>query len=155
MMRIAWRIAARITGSPLRLTILPRVLAMLFCAPSPRDISLPVSIRPQVDALTKIDELWPRCDSQSALDSLSAISFSAVSESGMRSSASARHMRTTPSSEDRSYSCMNASSAPWSCLRALTRLTSVRAARSTLPTASSSRVASASSCPTSSVSSAW
>ena len=57
----------------------------------------PVSSNAQVEALTNSDSLVPRCACQSAFASLSAISRSAVAASGMRSSASARHISTMPS----------------------------------------------------------
>ena len=87
----------------------------------------PVSIRPQVEALTSSELDWPTCESQSASPSLSRISLSAVAWSGMRSRASATHISSTPSSEDRSYSRMKASTMAGSAAR--TRV------RSTRPTA--------------------
>ena len=71
----------------------------------------PVSIRPQVEALTNSDWLSPRWLAQSPARSLSAISRSAVSSSGMRNKASARHIRITPSCDDRSY-CRRKASSP-------------------------------------------
>ena len=65
--------------------------------------SLPVSIIPQVPALTSIESLSPRCFFQSPCANLSLISLSAVIASGMRSSASATHISSTPSCEPRSY----------------------------------------------------
>lgn len=60
MMRIAWRIAVRTTGSPMRPTtrlITPSGAATSFG--SSRTIR-PVSISPQVEALTNSDWLSPR-----------------------------------------------------------------------------------------------
>ena len=155
MMRIACRMAVRTIGSPLRLISRPSVDRKFLCALSDNATSFPVSISPQVEALTSTDELLPRCDSQSASPSLSAISFSAVSSSGMRSNASARHIRTTPSSEERSYSCMKASSKPCSALRARTEPTSAQARWLTRSSDSGSKRARASSLRTTSASSAW
>ena len=73
----------------------------------------------------RVDEqrgLLPRCGAQSPCEILSRISASRVSASGIRSSASARHISATPSCEDSAYSC----SRPWtmparpprSCVRA-------------------------------------
>ena len=58
------------------------------------ETSLPVISRPQAAALTNSDGLCPRCEPQSPLPILSRISASAVSGSGMRSSASARHIKS-------------------------------------------------------------
>ena len=129
MMRIAWRTARRITGSPARPT-------RRFSAPvksrrvsSARLTSWPVSIRPQVEALTKTESLVPMCFFQSASPSLSRISLSAVALSGMRSSASATHMSSTPSSLERSYWRMKDSTALCWSARARTRATSSAGAR--------------------------
>ena len=140
--------AVRTIGSPLRFTSRPMVLPILLFVLLPSCTSRPVSIRPQVPALTRMDELRPRWDSQSAPASLSAISFSAVSSSGTLSRASARHINTTPSSEDKSYSCIKASSTPCSCLRALTREMRSRAAVSTRSLEAASSFTESSNCPT-------
>ena len=94
-MRIAWVIAWRTTGSPERETSMRRTEAK---SPSrfSREITRPVSIKAHVEALTKRDSDRPRWRCQSAPPILSLISRSAVSASGIRSSASARHISTTP-----------------------------------------------------------
>ena len=61
--------------------------------------------------------------SQSASPSLSRISLSAVARSGMRSSASATHISSTPSSLDRSYWRMKASTISGSAPRTRVRST--------------------------------
>ena len=151
---IAWRSATRTTRSPARATTLSyqaagsRVLAESIC------VSLPVSMSPQVDALTSIDGLCPRCLCQSPRDSLSRISRSAVAASGMRSNASATHMSRTPSWVARSYCCRNDSMPTlleW-CER--TAPTHARARASTRVAASAPRAASGSSCATAWTSSA-
>ena len=85
----------RISGSP------PRPTMRRSAAPRPTSLcvatSRPVSNRPQVAALTNSDGLLPRCDCQLPPLILSRISASRVAASGMRSSASARHIRATPS----------------------------------------------------------
>ena len=111
-MRIAAVTACRHTGSLDRATKRRRTAPR---SPSPgpmrsRRNSRPVSISAQVEALTNSDPECPRCRSQSAAAILSRISLSTVSASGMRNSASARHIRATPSCEDRAYSCRKASS---------------------------------------------
>src|SRR6185503_311379 len=111
-MRIACLSAARATGSPSFATSLPyQERASPTSLPSSAT-TRPVSISPQVEAFTSSDSLSPRCSSQAPLGILSAISRSAVSPSGMRSKASARHIRITPSREARLYSRRKASSAP-------------------------------------------
>ncbi len=111
-MRIACKSALRMTGSPERATSRPstppRSASLLSFSRSTR----PVSISAQVEALTNQEWLWPRCRSHLAEPILSLISRSAVSASGMRNSASARHISTTPSSLDSSYSSMKASMPP-------------------------------------------
>jgi hypothetical protein len=119
-MRIAWRSACRITGSPDRPT------TRLSTAAGPEPLSWPsrttppVIIRPKVEALTSRLSERPKCLSHCPLPIFSAISASTVSLSGMRSSASARHMRMTPSSEESPYSAMKASMPPcwWRLARA-------------------------------------
>ena len=116
---MAWRTACRITGSPDRLTSRFRTAA------SPEPLSWrsrttpPVTIRPKVEALTSRLSEAPRCFIQCPLPIFSAIRASTVSLSGMRSSASARHSRMTPSSEESAYSAMKASMPP--CLWRLAR----------------------------------
>ena len=74
--------------------------------------SLPVIIRPHVAAFTNSDGAWPMCDFQSPLLILSRISASRVARSGMRSSASARHISATPSWLDSENSWINPSTPP-------------------------------------------
>ena len=98
---MAWVTAWRITGSPERVT---RRFRMPFRSLLVASICMmrPVSISAQVEALTNMESLSPKCRSKSASRSLSLISMLAVSGSGMRSRASARHINTTPSFEDSS-----------------------------------------------------
>ena len=63
-------------------------------------ITRPVSIRPNVEAFTSQLSDWFRWDAQSPERIFSAMRSSRVSASGMRSSASARHMRAMPSELD-------------------------------------------------------
>ena len=58
---------------------------------------LPVSIIPQVAALTKSELEWPAWPYQSPLLIFSAISRSILTLSGTRKSASAKHIKATPS----------------------------------------------------------
>ena len=67
---------------------------------------------PQVAALTNSDGLWPTCERQSPAAILSRISASRVARSGMRSSASARHISATPSWVESEYSRMRPSTRP-------------------------------------------
>src|SRR6185312_8096918 len=71
--------------------------------------SLPVRMRPHVAALTNSDGLCPTCDRQLASAILSRISASRVAMSGMRNSASARHISATPSCDDNANSWIS----PW------------------------------------------
>jgi hypothetical protein len=100
----------RTSGSP------PRRSSRASALPSPSSlwvaVSLPVSSRPQVAALTNSDGLRPRCARQSPRPILSRMSASRVAASGVRSSASARHIRATPSWEDSAYSCSSACTSP-------------------------------------------
>jgi len=109
MIFIAAIMAWRITGSPRRLT---KRLSKLLGVPSIFLSSLtilPVSIRPQVDALTSTESLLLMCSSHLAPESLSSISASAVAASGIRSSASAKHIRIMPSCVSKLYCCRKAS----------------------------------------------
>ena len=125
-MRIARSTPRRITGSPARAT------SRVSAAPSPRSstlpTSLPVTTRPQVAALTNSDFSPPRCDPQSPSAILSRISASRVAVSGMRSSASARHISATPSWLDSAYSCTSPST-PLPLRLARTLVTALRANR--------------------------
>ncbi len=125
--RIACRIATRTTGSPARATTRSYQLAGSLADSASICVSLPVSISPQVDALTSSDGLCPRCFCQSPRESLSRISRSAVSASGMRNSASATHISSTPSCVDKSYCCRNDSMPALPACRARTASTQPRA----------------------------
>ena len=96
----------RISGSPplpmTRVSADDRLFSLLV------EVSLPVSTRPQAAALTKSDGERPTCDFQSPLLILSRISASRVALSGMRSSASARHISATPSWLVSENSCTSA-----------------------------------------------
>ena len=100
----------RISGSPLRPT------TRRSAAPRPDSLcvatSLPVSSRPQAAALTNSEGLAPTCACQSPLPILSRMSASRVAASGMRSSASARHISATPSCEDSANSCSSPCTSP-------------------------------------------
>ena len=106
---IARPTAERITGSPSRFT------AAFRCPTTPGSRSsstLPVNIRAQVEALTRLDDDRPRCRPQSLGAILSSISASMVSASGTRSSASAKHISAMPSSVERPYSAKKTSINP-------------------------------------------
>ena len=94
----------RISGSPL----LPinRVSAASIAPSLFVANSLPVSSNPHDAAFTNSDELRPTCWRQSPWPILSRINALRVAASGMRSSASARHISATPSSLDSAYSCI-------------------------------------------------
>ena len=107
------------TGSPERAT--RRLTASMGLAPC-ASLSLttrPVSSSAQVEALTNRLSEWPRWRSQRPPEIFSAISSSAVSLSGILSSASAMHIRMTPSSLESPYSRMKASTP--ACLPLLAR----------------------------------
>ena len=101
--RMAMSTPLRIIGSPLLpiMRLREEVRPASLCV----DTSLPVSNRPQVAALTNSDGLLPRCGCQLPVLILSRIRASRVPLSGIRSSASARHIRATPSWDDRENSC--------------------------------------------------
>ena len=100
----------RISGSPLRPT------TRRNAAPRPDSLcvatSLPVSSRPQAAALTNSEGLAPTWACQSPLPILSRMSASRVAASGMRSSASARHISATPSCDDNANSCSRPCTSP-------------------------------------------
>ena len=154
MMRIAWRSAVRTSGSPSRAVSRARKVSGSPSSSAAGCTRRPVSMKPQVDALTNSDSVAPRWRAQSPAASLSAISLSAVSLSGIRSSASARHIRITPSREARSYSCRNASMPPRPAARCRTACTSARARRKTSAESAAESSARASSSVTHCVSSA-
>ena len=79
MIRIAWRTARRITGSPTRPINRLKAPCTSRLVSSARSTRRPVSISPQVEALTSTDSDWPICFFQSASLSLSRISLSVVS----------------------------------------------------------------------------
>ena len=113
--RIAISTPRRITGSPYR------AIRRVRAADNPRsltvDVSRPVITRPQVAALTNRDRPVPAWEIQSPPAILSRIRASRVAASGMRRSASARHINATPSWLDRAYSCSSASTIDPRCLR--------------------------------------
>ena len=132
----------RISGSPpraiSRVSAADRLFSLLVA------VSRPVSIRPQVAALTNSDGLRPRWACQSPPPILSRISASRVSSSGMRSSASARHISATPSWLDSAYSWISPSTPPDGTL-ARNASTSRRASARALAVADELRVARSSS----------
>ena len=103
IIRIARSTPLRISGSPPMPTSLPIADERpdSLCVAT----SFPVMSKPHVAAFTNSEGLLPRCDCHWPCAILSRISLSRVSVSGMRSSASARHMSATPSCEDNAYSC--------------------------------------------------
>ncbi len=110
IMRSARSTPLRISGSP------PRPMRRVMAAVSPPSelvaVSLPVISRPQVAALTNSEGELPRCACQSAVEILSRISASRVAESGMRSSASARHISAMPSWLESEYSWISPATLP-------------------------------------------
>ena len=124
---IAWRTATRTTGSPARAAKRPYHARGSRASSRSMRVSLPVSISPHVDALTRSESDAPRCRSQSPRDSLSRISASAVAASGIRSNASATHISSTPSGVERSYCCRNDSMPPCDCRSLRTASTHARA----------------------------
>ena len=105
-MRMARSTLLRISASPPRAIRRVRT-ADRDCSPV-ADASFPVSANPQVAALTNSDSLCPKCARQSPGATLSRMSASRVASSGIRSSASARHIKATPSAEESEYSCISA-----------------------------------------------
>ena len=105
--------ARRITGSPSRPASRRMKPGRSAPASSSGSISLPVSIRLQVEALTRMDSEAPAWLAQSAEAIFSAISLSRVSSSGVRSRASARHISARPSRVERLNSCRKLSTTPW------------------------------------------
>ena len=110
IMRMARSVPLRIKGSP------PRPMRRVRAWPSEASlvvvVSRPVTTRPQVAALTKSDGLRPTWARQSPPAILSRMSASRVARSGMRSSASARHISATPSWLDSAYSRTSPSTPP-------------------------------------------
>ncbi len=142
IIRMARSVPRRMTGSP------PRAIRRVSAAPSPASlevaVSLPVTTRPQVAALTKSEGLCPTCERQSPRAILSRISASRVALSGMRSSASARHISATPSWLESEYSWMSPSTPP-DVAFALSAATSARARSRATAASGSGRAASGSS----------
>ena len=89
--RIAAPTAWRTNGSPARERRRLRALACSLSLTRARPIT-----SPQVALLTRVECDLPLCERQSALPSLSAISWSAVSGSGTRRNASASESRAMP-----------------------------------------------------------
>src|SRR5690606_17243274 len=110
IMRMAMSTPLRTNGSPPLATSRPRAADMpaSLCV----DTSLPVSIRPQAAALTNSEGALPRCSFQFPSRILSRIRASRVAASGIRSSASARHMSATPSWDDNENSCSSPCTRP-------------------------------------------
>jgi hypothetical protein len=137
--RIAMSIARRTSGSP------PRAVRRCSAPPSPCSLwvamSLPVISRPQAAALTNIERPPPRCSAQRPAPTLSRISASRVASSGMRSSASARHISAMPSCEVSENSCSSACTSP--CLKSPPRGCAACWRRPSASRSASSRVASA------------
>ena len=98
--------AWRMIGSPRRLMAPRRSPAMPVSGASR---TCPVTKSAQVEALTNVEWLSPKCLPHSDGAILSSINASMVAASGTRSSASARHIKATPSSEDRPYSAKKSS----------------------------------------------
>ena len=97
-------------------------------ASSSTSISRPVSISPQVEALTNKFSDWPRWLAQSAGPIFSAIRASRVASSGVRNRASARHIRASPSRVPSENSCRKVSTTP--CRRPPSRAPRTRASAS-------------------------
>ncbi len=139
----------RISGSP------PLPISRVSAEERPRSLlvvlSVPVTTRPQVAAFTNSDGLWPIWARQSPAAILSRISASRVGRSGMRSSASARHIRATPSCVESAYSRTRPSTRPAGSL-ARNASTNVRARERARSACSGGRLAPAISSGTHSVS---
>ena len=131
MMRMACPTAARITGSPTRPASRRMKPGRSRLAVSSASTSWPVSIRPQVEALTNTLSDWPRWLAQSALPIFSAIKESRVPASGVRRSASARHISASPSRVPRLNSCRKLSTTPCRCSDARAASTSATASACT------------------------
>ena len=108
--RIARSTPLRISGSP---PLRNSDASACSSVPSLREsTSLPVTSSPHAAALTNSDGLRPTCARQSPWPILSRIRRSRVAASGMRSSASARHMSAMPSRESSENSSISASTPP-------------------------------------------
>ena len=122
--RSAMSMPFRTSGSPQRARRRPSVEESSTSSNLPE--SLVPTMRLQPAALTNNERPSPMCELQSPEAILSRISASRVAMSGIRSSASARHMSTTPSLEESEYSRTRASMPPLGPL-VLRRSTSRRA----------------------------
>ena len=131
MIFMACIIAVRITGSPafrvkFRMNPLMSDLASLSTS-----TTLPVSIKPRVEAFTNQLSDCPLWPPQSPEEIFSAISLSAVLLSGTRKSDSARHISAKPSLLDRPNSSKKVSMSPFRDAIALAEsVTSRRASES-------------------------
>ncbi len=101
--------ALRITGSVSLFTKRFTACTGLAVSPSARPITLPVSIKPHVEAFTNTESEFFRWDFQSATPKRSLINASAVSASGIRINASAKHISKIPSWVSKLYSKSSAS----------------------------------------------
>ena len=108
--RIARSTPFRISGSPpLRRS---EVTAASSAESLRESTSWPLTSNPHAAALTNSDGLLPTCARQSPRPILSRINRSRVAGSGMRNSASARHISATPSRESSENSSISASTPP-------------------------------------------
>ncbi len=124
MIFIAWCIACLITGSDILFTKrLITFVGVPSCLAS-NVTTLPVSINPHVEAFTNKESEFLRWDFQSATLSLSRIKASAVAVSGIRISASAKHINKIPSLVSKLYSSNSASIICTAFLSLRTRLIS-------------------------------
>ncbi len=92
------------TGSPKRFTATRNKLA-IPCSGTLK--TFPVKNKAQDEALINFDGLSPKCLRHCEGAILSSIKASMVVPSGTRRSASAKHIKATPSSDDRPYSIKN------------------------------------------------
>ena len=122
--------AVRITGSPMVAVRRLSQLSVCWVISASRLTSWPVSIRPQVEALTNKDSDLPLWAPQLPPRIFSAIRRSAVRASGTRNRASARHIRATPSALERPNSSKNASNVPLLFLSLRQSVTRLRASLS-------------------------
>jgi hypothetical protein len=106
MRRIASSTPWRMIGSPKR--PISRVSVALSPRSSTVELSLPVTNNPHVAALTKSDRSPPRCAFHSPAAIFSRMRALRVELSGMRSSASARHIKAMPSWLESENSCTSA-----------------------------------------------
>ena len=121
---IAWSVASLTVGSPIRCVSFASQLAGACWRRSLGPTILPASMRPQMDAFTRLesDAFW--CAPQFPSRIFSEMSASNVGSSGTLRSASAKHISAIPSAFDRPNSRKKASSVPDSLARALLNSTS-------------------------------